>query len=46
MNDSPLLREALGDHIFDALIANKKVEWDGYRVSVTDYELDKYLSFL
>jgi len=46
MNDSPLLREALGDHIFDTLIANKKVEWDGYRVSVTNYELDKYLSFL
>ncbi|MEW5925671.1 MAG: glutamine synthetase, partial [Candidatus Zixiibacteriota bacterium] len=46
MKDSKLLRDTLGDHIFDALIANKKVEWDGYRVSVTNYELDKYLSFL
>lgn len=46
MNDSPVLREILGDHVFDTLIANKKVEWDGYRVSVTNYELDKYLSFL
>jgi glutamine synthetase len=43
---SELVRETLGEHIFGALIANKKVEWDAYRTSVTDYEIDKYLPFL
>ena len=37
---SDLLRRALGDHVFETLIANKKIEWDGYRTHVTDYELD------
>jgi len=43
---SKLVREALGDHIFEQLIANKKVEWDEYRINVTDYEISKYLPFL
>jgi glutamine synthetase len=43
---SKLVRDTLGDHIFDTLIANKKVEWDEYRVSVTNHEINKYLSFL
>ena len=44
--DSALVREALGDHIFDAFIANKKIEWDAYRTHVSQYELDKYLPIL
>jgi len=40
---SELLREALGDHIFDKFIDNKKIEWDQYRIQVTDYELKRYL---
>ncbi len=43
---SELLKEALGDHIFNALIANKKIEWDNYRSHVTDYELERYLPIL
>ncbi len=43
---SKLMREALGDHIFDKLIANKRIEWDRYRTSVTDFETQKYLSML
>lgn len=43
---SELVRNTLGDHIFNTLIANKKVEWDAYRVSVTNYEIEKYLQFL
>jgi glutamine synthetase len=46
MAHSELAKTTLGDHIFGALIANKKVEWDAYRTSVTDYELQKYLPFL
>jgi len=43
---SKLVREALGDHVFDGFIENKKVEWDRYRVHVTDYELERYLPIL
>ncbi len=43
---SDLVREALGDHIFNAFISNKKVEWERYRVLVTDYELQKFLPIL
>lgn len=28
---SDLLREALGDHVYDSLLANKKLEWGQYR---------------
>jgi len=43
---SDLVREALGDHIFGKFIANKKMEWDQYRTHVSNYEIDKYLSIL
>jgi glutamine synthetase len=43
---SQLAQETLGDHIFHSLVANKKVEWDRYRVHVGDYELKKYLPWL
>ncbi len=43
---SELVRKALGDHIFDAFIRNKKIEWDQYRAQVTDYELKRYLPIL
>jgi glutamine synthetase len=43
---STLVREALGDHIFENFIANKKIEWDQYRMQVHDYELEKYLPIL
>lgn len=43
---SELAKEVLGEHIFDSLIANKKEEWDKYRIHVSQYERDKYLPFL
>ncbi len=43
---SELVREALGDHIFEKFIANKKIEWDAYRTHVSRYELDRYLPVL
>jgi len=44
--ESQLVRETLGDHVFDSFIQNKKVDWDGYRTHVTDYELKNYLPIL
>jgi len=43
---SELVRKALGDHVFNAFVQNKKIEWDRYRIHVTDYELAKYLPIL
>jgi glutamine synthetase len=43
---SELVREALGENLFRKFIANKKAEWDAYRIRVTDYEIDKYLPML
>jgi len=41
-----LLREALGDHVYDTLLANKRIEWDDYRIRVSEYEIKKYLPIL
>jgi glutamine synthetase len=43
---SEVVKRALGDHIFNAFIENKKKEWDQFRIQVTQYELDKYLPIL
>ena len=43
---SELVRRALGDHVFEAFIKNKKIEWDLYRTQVTDYEIKRYLPVL
>jgi glutamine synthetase len=43
---SELLRQALGQDVFNKFVANKKVEWDDYRAQVTDTELEKYLPIL
>ncbi|UCG14983.1 MAG: glutamine synthetase [Deltaproteobacteria bacterium] len=43
---SELVRETLGDHIFNKLIVNKKIEWDHYRTHVSRFELKRYLPLL
>jgi glutamine synthetase len=43
---SELLHQALGGHVFDYLVRNKREEWDGYKAYVTPYELDRYLPLL
>lgn len=43
---STLVRETLGEHIFNKFIDNKKIEWDRYRMHVSRYELEYYLPIL
>ena len=43
---SELVRKALGGHLFDSFIRNKRIEWDQYRIQVTEYELKRYLPIL
>lgn len=39
---SDLMREVLGDHIFNYLLREKRAEWDEYSQTVTDWELRHY----
>ncbi|MEX2459445.1 MAG: glutamine synthetase family protein [Actinomycetota bacterium] len=43
---SEVLREALGEHVTDYLLRNKREEWDEYKSYVTPFELDRYLPLL
>ncbi|MFA5115435.1 MAG: glutamine synthetase family protein [Candidatus Omnitrophota bacterium] len=43
---SKLVRECLGDKLFQHFIRNKKLEWDEYKAQVTQYEVQKYLPIL
>jgi len=44
--NSEVVRKALGEHVFNAFIENKKIEWDRWRIQVTEYELKRYLPIL
>jgi glutamine synthetase len=43
---SDLMRRAFGDHIFNAYVKLKRAEWDDYRVQLTEWEKERYLSVL
>jgi glutamine synthetase len=43
---SELIRQVLGEHIFNKFIQNKKIEWDHYRTHVSKFEIEKYLPIL
>ena len=46
MERSELVRETLGEHVFEYVLRNKRAEWEDYRRQVTAYELDRYLPIL
>ncbi len=43
MEESELVRETLGDHIFEWFLRNKRAEWADYQRRVTPYEIERYL---
>ncbi len=46
MEGSELVADALGEHVFDYFIRNKRREWDSYKEQVTPWELARYLEAL
>ena len=44
MEQSELVADALGDHIFEWFLRNKRAEFDAYRAQVTPFELARYLA--
>ncbi|MFM7044032.1 MAG: glutamine synthetase family protein [Ilumatobacteraceae bacterium] len=46
MEQSDLVREALGEHIFEWFLRNKRSEWRAYKTHVSQFEIDRYLRAL
>ncbi len=46
MEESELVRETLGSHVFEWFIRNKRDEWAAYKAHVSQFELDRYLRSL
>jgi glutamine synthetase len=46
MERSTLVQEALGDHIFEWFLRNKRSEWRAYKTHVSAFEIDRYLRAL
>jgi len=42
MEGSELVREALGEHIFEWFLRNRRAEWADYSRQVTPFELERY----
>jgi glutamine synthetase len=43
MEKSELVHDALGDHIFEWFLRNKRSEWQDYKAHVSQWELERYL---
>jgi glutamine synthetase len=46
MENSELVRETLGAHVFEYVLLNKRAEWLEYSRQVSAFELDRYLPVL
>lgn len=46
MEGSELVKSALGDHVYEWFLKNKKREWARYEAHVSGYELEEYLPVL
>ncbi len=46
MESSALVRNALGDHVFNWFLRNKRKEWERYQHHVSRFELETYLPVL
>jgi glutamine synthetase len=43
LESSSVMRTALGDHILDAFVSEKRAEWADYREQVHQWEIDRYM---
>jgi glutamine synthetase len=46
MEQSEVIKKALGDHVFYTLLENKKLEWQNYRAQLTEWEMEHYFPIL
>jgi glutamine synthetase len=38
-----VIRDALGDHVYERFMEAKTEEWNEYRMQVSDWEVERYL---
>jgi glutamine synthetase len=43
LEEDQVIRSALGEEVFEAFVRAKRVEWDEFRIHVTDWEIKRYL---
>ncbi|WP_414053841.1 type I glutamate--ammonia ligase [Macrococcus equi] len=43
MREDGLMKEALGEHIYRQFVKSKGIEWDMYRLQVSEWEIEQYL---
>jgi glutamine synthetase len=46
MEGSELMADALGEHVFEWFLRNKRDEWSAYKTQVSQFELDRYFPTL
>jgi glutamine synthetase len=46
MEGSELVHDALGEHIFEWFLRNKRTEWRSFKTHVSTFEIDRYLRAL
>ncbi len=44
LENDPVILDALGEHVASRYIEAKKLDWDRYRIQVTQWELNEYLT--
>ncbi len=44
LEQNHVIRDAIGEHIWDRFSTAKKIEWDSFRTAVHDWEVKKYLA--
>jgi glutamine synthetase len=44
--ENRILEDVLGKSLFEKIIENKILEWERFRIRVTDYEIETYYSLL
>jgi len=46
MERSELVHDALGEHIFEWFLRNKRSEWRAYKTHVSSHEIERYFRSL
>ncbi len=46
LKEDNLMKEALGEHIFNKFVALKTKEWDEFKTCVTEWEINRYIKMI
>ena len=46
LGEDEVVKEALGSHIYNKFVELKKLEWDDFRTTVTEWEIKRYIKMM